>query len=92
VGAENGHEALALIDAGGRFDLLFTDIGLPDGMLGHELAALAVERQAGIKVLFTTGYAQIRRSNIDERNEPRPMIRKPYRGRELADMVRSILD
>jgi signal transduction histidine kinase len=92
VGAENGFEALALMDAGARFDLLFTDIGLPDGMLGHELAVLAVKRQSWIKVLFTTGYAQIRRSNIDERNEPKPMIRKPYRGRELADMVRSILD
>jgi signal transduction histidine kinase len=92
LGAENGPDALALIDSGERFDLLFTDIGLPDGMLGHELAALAVERQPWIKVLFTTGYARIRKSNTEDSDELTPIIRKPYRGRELAEMVRAVLD
>jgi signal transduction histidine kinase len=92
VGAENGLEALALMDAGARFELLFTDVGLPNGMLGDELAVLAVERQPWIKVLFTSGYARIRRSVAEERSEPTPMIHKPYRARELAEMVRSVLD
>jgi hypothetical protein len=44
------------------------------------------------KVLFTTGSTRIRKSNTEERNEPAPMIRKPYRRRDLAEMVRAVLD
>jgi hypothetical protein len=42
-------------------------------------------------VLFTTGYAKVQRSNGEDQNELTPMLRKPYRGQELAEKVQAIL-
>jgi signal transduction histidine kinase len=89
--AENGSGALALLDAGERFDLLFTDVGLPGGILGNELAKMAAERQPGLKILFTTGYAKVDKSNGEDQTELTPMLRKPYRGQELTEKVQAIL-
>jgi signal transduction histidine kinase len=90
--AENGPTALMLFESGERFDLLFTDIGLPDGISGYELAKLAQQRQPWLKVLFTTGYAKVQKRKGDEAQEAVPMLRKPYRGKELAEKVRTVLD
>jgi signal transduction histidine kinase len=87
--ADSGPAALAILDAGERFDLLFTDVGLPDGVSGYDLARLAEQRQPGLKVLFTTGYAHAHRE--DDRHEPVHVLRKPYRSHELAQTVRDIL-
>ena len=89
--AESGRAALAILDSGVRFDLLFTDVGLPEGMLGHELAKLAEQRQPWLKVLFTTGYAKVQKGENDNQPDLNPMLRKPYRGQELAETVRAIL-
>ena len=92
VEADNGPDALALMDAGKRFDLLFTDIGLPDGMTGDVLAIKARERQPDLKVLYTTGYAKATQTGAgDEHTDLKPMLRKPYRGQELTEMVRALL-
>lgn len=90
--AETGPAGLAILDAGERFDLLFTDIGLPDNMTGFELVALARARQPQLKVLFTTGYAGTSTQNDDRYRVPAPIIRKPYRSQELAAKVRETLD
>jgi CheY-like chemotaxis protein len=91
--ADNGPSALALLDSGERFDLLFTDIGLPDGISGYELAKLARQRQASLKVLFTTGYARVlHRNGGDDPDGSMHMLRKPYRSEELAEKVRAALD
>lgn len=56
--AGNGREALKLLDELGRIDLLLTDIGLPGGLSGKQLARNARARQPGLPVLLMTGYAQ----------------------------------
>jgi signal transduction histidine kinase len=84
--AENGIQALEVLETEGPFDLLFSDIGLPDGMDGYELAAAARKRQPRLKVLFTTGYTKV------QENEQPHMIRKPYRKQELAEKIRTALD
>ena len=48
--------ALALVDQGVAFDLLFTDMIMPGGMNGRELAEAVLQRRPGIKVLYTSGY------------------------------------
>jgi CheY-like chemotaxis protein len=53
--AENGHGALAILQSGESVDLLFTDIGLPGGMDGRQLAVAARQQRPGLKVLFTSG-------------------------------------
>jgi signal transduction histidine kinase len=86
--AGDGNQALALLDAGEGIDLLFTDVGLPGGFDGYELAERARRRHPGLKVLFATGYggeAQVARQGGD------PLILKPYRGDDLAARIRAAL-
>jgi signal transduction histidine kinase len=89
--AENGPSALTLLESGERFDLLFTDLGLPDGILGDELARLATQIQPWLKVLYTTGYAKVQNGRGVDQDELTPMLRKPYRSKDLAEAVRAIL-
>jgi len=92
VEASNGAEAIAHLENGPAFDLLFTDIVLPGGMNGVDIATEAKRIQPGIKVLFTTGYAE---SAIVERGQLGPsetLVNKPYRRAELLEKVRSIIE
>ncbi len=54
--AGSGPAALEILQDGDSFDLLFTDVVMPDGMTGYQLAAAARQVRPGLKVLFTTGY------------------------------------
>ena len=90
--AADGPAALALIEAGEHFDLLFTDIGLPAGMNGFELAERARQLLPGLKVLFTTGYGSHGRRNGNPEADPASVLQKPYRSRDLAERVRAVLD
>ena len=56
--AGNAAEALSLIERGATFDLLFTDVIMPGGMNGRQLAEEVVRRRPFAKVLFTSGYTQ----------------------------------
>jgi PAS domain S-box-containing protein len=86
--AGNGTAALQALRHGGGFDLLFTDVVMPDGMTGYQLAAAARQLLPRLKVLFTTGY-----SRSDPGDEPAgTVIRKPYRRPELAAAVRAALE
>jgi CheY-like chemotaxis protein len=87
VSAPNGPAALAMLASGMKFDLLFTDVVMPDGMSGYDLAKAARLRQPELKVLFTTGYA-----GEMTRNQEQPMLNKPYRRRDLAWAIRTVLD
>jgi CheY-like chemotaxis protein len=91
--AATGVEALALLQrTHGTFNLLFTDVMMPDGMSGYQLAKAARELQPDLKVLFTTGYVQAMAG--DEAGPPPPgaMILKPYRKLDLAATVRATLE
>jgi PAS domain S-box-containing protein len=88
--ADCGSVALEMLRAADNFDLLFTDIVMPEGMSGHQLAAAAKHLRPGLKVLFTTGYF-----HTDPDESPSPdsdTIRKPYRRQELAAAVRAALE
>jgi len=89
--ATNAHEALAIIDGDAEIDLLFTDVMLPGGINGRQLADTALERRPALKVLFTTGYA---RDAIvhDGRLDPGvQLIGKPFSYADLAIKVRAVL-
>src|SRR5437764_113934 len=57
MAAENGAEALAMIDNGCVPDLLFTDVVMPGGINGRQLALRLRERWPRLRVLYTSGYA-----------------------------------
>ena len=88
--AKDGQEALQMLDA--DTDLLFTDVVMPGGMLGYELAQRAVLRRPGLKILFTSGYAHLSlRGGSDLINDTN-FLSKPFRKRELAMKLRSVLE
>ncbi len=61
-------------------------------MSGTEVAEVARQMQPQIKVLFTTGYAKVQTWNGDPSYEAKHLLRKPYRGAELATKIREALD
>ncbi|WP_024518697.1 ATP-binding protein [Bradyrhizobium sp. Tv2a-2] len=88
--ARNGTEAIRILDSGGQFDLLFSDVVMPNGPNGVELAREAKRRSGTIKVLLTSGYAGdllTHHAAVDEF----PIIHKPFRLSELAQRLRSVL-
>lgn len=87
IAAANGRAALAILETGERVDLLFTDIVMPGGMSGPELASAARRVNPWLKVLLTTGYTA---EGSEQRAED--VIYKPYNRGELAWAIRAILD
>jgi PAS domain S-box-containing protein len=90
--AVNAAEALALVDAGEHFDLLFTDVIMPGGMNGKELAQAIAARRGPIKVLFTSGYTENSVVHHGRLDAGVALLSKPYRKTELAGRIREILD
>lgn len=88
----NGRQAIDLLKTGQRFDLLFTDIVLPGGMNGAEIAVEAKRLQPNIEVIYTTGYTGNRDAHSGILDTGTPVLTKPYRLADLAEIVREILD
>jgi nitrogen-specific signal transduction histidine kinase len=90
--ASHAAEALDVLGREQEVDLLFTDVVMPGGMSGRQLADEATRRRPGLKVLFTSGYTQdgiVHGGRLDEGVE---LLAKPYRSSELARRVRAMLD
>ncbi len=88
--ARNGAEAIRIVESGEEFDLLFSDIVMPYGMSGVELAREMRRRNEGIKILLTSGNA----GDVLERHQAAgefPIIDKPFRLSELVRRLQSIL-
>jgi len=91
IQAENGHEALELLDSEGSVDLLVTDIGLPGGMNGLDLADAVRGRLPGIPVLYVSGYSDGSSSEGAQRDPTALFLAKPYDRAALAAAVRKAL-
>jgi PAS domain S-box-containing protein len=90
--APDGPSSLQLLERNPHIDLLFTDVVLPGGMTGAQLAAQARGRWPKLKVLFTTGYARnaiVHHGRLDPGVQ---LITKPFIIAELATRVREVLD
>ena len=89
--AANGNEAFAVLKQEDQdIDLLFTDIAMPGGMNGVQVAARMQTVMPDIKLLFTSGYAA--RSLPDmSLIDNYPMIDKPYRPQDLIVKIRETL-
>jgi PAS domain S-box-containing protein len=92
IEAPDGSGGLRQLDAHREINLLFTDVGLPGGMNGRQLADEAQRRRAGLKVLFMSGYARnaiVHHGRLDPGVE---LIVKPFTYAGLAAKVRRVLD
>jgi PAS domain S-box-containing protein len=84
VTARSGAEALEVLQTAGPFDLLFTDVVMPGGMNGRELAEAAHRIAPDLPVLYTSGNPDIILSEEGRIASGTLLLRKPYRRRELA--------
>ena len=87
VEAENGAAALRLLAAHPKIAMLFTDVVMPRGMNGDELAEAALAAKPNLKVLFTSGYAEPAVARLGAG----AWLKKPYTAADLAGKVREIL-
>ena len=89
--AGDGAAALALVDQGASFDLLFTDIIMPGGMNGRELAEAVRLRRPGVRVLYTSGYTDNTIVHEGHLDPGVALLRKPYRKSDLSQKIREML-
>jgi signal transduction histidine kinase len=90
--APNGPSALEILERQPEVALLFTDVGLPGGMNGRQLAEEACRRRPGLRVLFTTGYAKnaiVHEGRLDPGVQ---LITKPFSFEGLGAKVRDLLE
>jgi PAS domain S-box-containing protein len=92
LAAENGASALRVLENNPRIRLLFTDVGLPGGMNGRQLAEEARKRRPELKVLFTTGYARNAIVHDGRLDAGVHLITKPFSQAALAGKLRDIID
>jgi PAS domain S-box-containing protein len=90
--AADAAAALKLLDAHPEVNLLFTDVGLPGGRNGRQLAEKATRRYPRLKVLFTTGYARDAIMHDGRLDPAVEVVFKPFRYSELALKIRRVLD
>ncbi len=84
--AGSGDEALSLLDAGRSFDLVFSDVVMPGGTSGADLARQVRRRWPATPVVLTTGY----RENVEVPPDV-PVIGKPYQVGTLLDALETAL-
>ncbi|MEH2570389.1 PAS domain S-box protein [Bradyrhizobium sp. AZCC 2289] len=90
--AADADEAIAIINDGAAFDLLFTDIVMPGSMNGRQLAETVMAGRPSLRVLFTSGYTDGALPLQGRVGHGIPLLTKPYRRAELARMLRRCLD
>ncbi|WP_162683257.1 ATP-binding protein [Rhodobacteraceae bacterium DSL-40] len=90
VSATSGRAALDLIDAGEEFDLLLTDIVMPGGMGGYDLARRVRDRRPDVPIVYMSGYAGLSQTSMG--GVVAPSIQKPCSAADLARVLRSGLN
>jgi len=92
IEAAEASGALPVLNSPQRIDLLVSDVGLPGGMNGRQLAEIGRQLRPGLKVLFVTGYAEhaaVRGGFLDAGMQ---MITKPFTFDRLTAKVREMIE
>ena len=90
ISAENGPEALAILKRGDAITLMLSDVVMPGGMSGVDLAVLASRLRPELPILLATGYAAGRLAELAPGNDW-PVLRKPFHLEELVAAIRDAL-
>ena len=92
IAVGDGRSAFSEIDSGRPLDVLFTDVVMPGGMNGRELAEEALIRRPELKVLFTTGYTEDVMVLQGKLAAGAQLLNKPYGRAQLARKLRSVIE
>lgn len=92
LSAPEASSALDIIKADQSIDMVFTDVVMPGGRTGVQLAAEAVEIRPGLKILLTSGYTGEALARHRGGDVNLPLIAKPFRQSELAAKLRDVLE
>src|SRR5262249_13648997 len=88
LAAVDGRAALRLVENGTTFDLLFTDVVMPGGLNGRQLAEQVAARRGPIRVLYTSGYTENAIVHHGRLDPGVALLNKPYRKADLAQKIR----
>ncbi len=91
VAAVDGPDALSQLAKGLTPDILFTDIVMPGGLNGWQLAEKALAMRPTLKVLYTSGYAIETLSEPGHLDPAKRILNKPYRRAELGQQLRELM-
>ena len=90
IEAADGFEALSALD-GDRFDLLLTDVVMPGGLSGRDVARRVRGLQPDVRVLYMSGYSAAEMATAGIIDAGAPVVEKPFRPRDLLGQVRAAL-
>ena len=91
IEASSGAAAIEILQSDEQIDLMFSDVVMPGGMSGTELAQAARRLRPGIRTLLTTGFAEASLRRQEQFADVGEIITKPYRRQDLARKIRSVL-
>ena len=91
VEAADGPSGLHILESTGRIDLLLTDVGLPGGMNGRQLADVARQRRPSLKVLFITGYAEGMAIGKGQLDQGMQVMTKPFAVNTLVTRIKEMI-
>ncbi|GGL94263.1 hypothetical protein GCM10009425_01490 [Pseudomonas asuensis] len=92
IEAADGASGLAILSSSAHIDLLISDVGLPGGMNGRQMADAARQRRPDLKVLFITGYAENAVVGNGNLEEGMYLMAKPFSMDLLATRLEAILN
>jgi PAS domain S-box-containing protein len=92
IEAANAAQAIETLGSGKRIDLVFSDVVMPGGMSGFELAQWLRSNLPGMRILLTSGFAEDVARAGEAPVSDLDILRKPYSGAELARALRKAID
>jgi len=92
IEAADGAAGLQVLQSDMGIDLLVSDVGLPGGMNGRQLADAARVQRPGLKVLFMTGYAEKAVLSHGHLDPGMHVLTKPFTIEELAKRIKQMID
>jgi CheY-like chemotaxis protein len=87
-----GAEARDALKSGLEVEIVFTDIMMPGGLTGIDLGRWIGENRPELPVILTTGFAEEIAGTMTAGKEPWTILRKPYTQKDLANVVRAVLE
>jgi PAS domain S-box-containing protein len=91
IGAADGAAGLKVLRSDAAIELLITDVGLPNGMNGRQVADAARALRPGLKVLFITGYAENAAVGNGHMEAGMDLLTKPFAMADLTQKVQEML-